>query len=656
MKQIKIIFKTHLDVGFTGMAADVIERYCSYDIPQAIKTAEYCRNIDFRYTWTVGAWLLYLYLERSDASERRIVEKAIERGDITWHALPFTVHSELAGETLFRYGLSLSQKLDERFGRHTIAAKLTDVPGHTRGIIRPLSEAGVSLLHIGINPASAIAQVPPLFRWRDSCGNEIIVIYQSEYGSLLVIPGQETAYQVVVGGDNTGAQTPDMVRNIIKGLKDTYPDAEVRGANLNDLAEELTPIRKHLPLITGEIGDSWIHGVGSDPQKVAQFRELCRFYIEEELNDQEQFNRNLLQITEHTWGFDEKTHFFNRIAWSAEEMKSILNTHEAQRFTASWQEQRNYLSSAIESLPTGLAEKAKQRLQALDASPVLASPHGVNQFKTAHFQLEIDPKRGCITELRPLHSECRFASTEHPLFLFVLESFDAFDMEHFMKSYLRSNEGWALADFGKPGMSDKYPRQMLEGFPCQCGGEYRDGSWYITITNILPLRGPGGFDQISLELELPDHTPEIHARLQWFGKSPDRQPHAVWLGFHSAIHVDFCRFAKLGEMIEARDAIPAGGHALHAIDESVSWGNSNHFLTLSTLDAPLLAPGRRQIGDFSNELPKLSEGISINLYNNFWGTNFPMWFGDDMAFRFQLQFNEDTTMGRSETFDKEQYI
>ena len=29
---------------------------------------------------------------------------------------------------LFQYGLSLSQKLDERFGMKTVAAKMTDVP------------------------------------------------------------------------------------------------------------------------------------------------------------------------------------------------------------------------------------------------------------------------------------------------------------------------------------------------------------------------------------------------------------------------------------------------------------------------------------------------------------------------------------------------
>ena len=95
------------------------------------------------------------------------MEDAILAGDITWHGLPFTTHSELMDADLFRFGLSLSKELDNRFGKHTIAAKLTDVPGHTRGIIPLLADAGIKFLHIGVNPGSTVPGVPPLFRWQD---------------------------------------------------------------------------------------------------------------------------------------------------------------------------------------------------------------------------------------------------------------------------------------------------------------------------------------------------------------------------------------------------------------------------------------------------------------------------------------------------------
>ena len=96
-----------------------------------------------------------LYTSRTADKTKRLCE-AIEDGDITWHGLPFTTHTELMSESLFRYGLSLSKELDKRFGKKTIAAKMTDVPGHTKAIIPHLAENGIEFLHIGVNPASAV--------------------------------------------------------------------------------------------------------------------------------------------------------------------------------------------------------------------------------------------------------------------------------------------------------------------------------------------------------------------------------------------------------------------------------------------------------------------------------------------------------------------
>ena len=47
---------------------------------------------------------------------------------------------------------------------------MTDVPGHTRGIISPLAAQGVKFLDIGVNDASTPAELPPLFVWKDTKG------------------------------------------------------------------------------------------------------------------------------------------------------------------------------------------------------------------------------------------------------------------------------------------------------------------------------------------------------------------------------------------------------------------------------------------------------------------------------------------------------
>ncbi|RYE52522.1 MAG: DUF5054 domain-containing protein, partial [Hyphomicrobiales bacterium] len=185
-KKIHLIFKTHLDIGFTDHAAKVREQYHNQFIPQAIATVEhfYAENsAQPEFIWTTGAWLIWDHLNSQDADRVKRLERAIERGLITWHALPFTTHTELMSPTLFRAGLSFSQELDQRFGRHTKAAKMTDVPGHTLGMVPLLAEAGVNFLHLGVNTASPVPDVPPIFRWRAPQGEEIVVMYQASYGA-----------------------------------------------------------------------------------------------------------------------------------------------------------------------------------------------------------------------------------------------------------------------------------------------------------------------------------------------------------------------------------------------------------------------------------------------------------------------------------------
>src|ERR1039458_7283380 len=153
VKTVYVIYKCHLDVGFTDTEHGVIRTYFDDYLPRAMDTAETLRRSggEERYVWTIAAWMLYHYLEHASADQRRRMEQAIGEGDIAWHALPFTWNSEMLDRSLIASALKLSAALDQRFGKKTIAGKLTDVPCHTRGLVGPLAEAGVSFLDIGDN-------------------------------------------------------------------------------------------------------------------------------------------------------------------------------------------------------------------------------------------------------------------------------------------------------------------------------------------------------------------------------------------------------------------------------------------------------------------------------------------------------------------------
>ena len=52
---------------------------------------------------------------------------------------------------------------------------------------------------------------------------------------------------------------------------------------------------------------------------------------------------------------------------------------------------------------------------------------------------------------------------------------------------------------------------------------------------------------------------------------------------------------------------------------------------------PAVALGERTPLLFSNEWPDLRKGIHSCLFNNAWGTNYIMWYGEDARARYTLK-------------------
>src|SRR5215831_1566790 len=176
VKRVLVMFKCHFDAGFIDTQAAVVHRYFKEYFPRAIDLANELRQSgSYRYVWTTGSWLLYEYLEQATPAEQARMEKAVSAGDIAWHALPFTWQTELMDASMIAGGIGLSKTLDRRFGTTTTGAKMTDVPGHTRGLIAPLSAQGVKFLDIGVNDASTPAEVPPAHRWRSCTTMDTVV-------------------------------------------------------------------------------------------------------------------------------------------------------------------------------------------------------------------------------------------------------------------------------------------------------------------------------------------------------------------------------------------------------------------------------------------------------------------------------------------------
>ena len=92
--------------------------------------------------------------------------------------------------------------------------------------------------------------------------------------------------------------------------------------------------------------------------------------------------------------------------------------------------------------------------------------------------------------------------------------------------------------------------------------------------------------------------------------------------------------SKLGQWIDPTKVVRNGGRRLMATDRGIR----NECMALDTLDAVLVNMGEPAIYRFRNDPVPTEQGFCINLFNNAWGTNFPMWYDQDASFRFRLQF------------------
>lgn len=688
IKTVHIVFKTHLDIGFTDLAQNVLDQYNRSFIPRAIELAERMSTLagPERFIWTTGAWLIRHYLDHAAPAEVARMEEAIRNGRIVWHGLPFTTHTELMDRPLFEFGLSIGKRLDETYGKHTIAAKMTDVPGHTIGIVPLLAAAGLRYLHLGTNSSSKAPDVPPAFIWQAADGSEVIVNYHDSYGDAMEIPGFEDALYFAHTLDNVGPPSMEDILALHHDLGERYPDAVIQASTMDAFAEKLWAFKASLPVVTEEIGDSWIYGPPSDPSKIAAYRELLRlrdqWVAEGRLtpgsDEYENYCLNLLLVPEHTWGMEIKKfmpdfvnyakaefaaareqdvigdNLFPRTyefasRWSSQHTKktgnAVFTYSDVER---SWDEQRQYIQSALASLNADKrreAETALSKLRPARASAASYHPIAVGQsYRFGQFEV-VFAGDGSICSLKDSRNKA-WADEHSRIGRYSYQTFGLPDYQRWYEqyhTYWNRNADWVIGDFGKPAFEFAKPTPVNRTF-------------FPSVESISALAAQDA-DQVIIKLRMPQEACEIQGApreleltyrfaldravielaLDWFDKDAHRLPEASWFTIAPIVNnANLWRMDKVGATLSPLEVVKDGNRGMHAIESKLTYRGAEGTATIETLDAPVVSIGKPRLLRFDNTFADMNGGFHFNLHNNVWGTNFRMWYEEDAKFRFTL--------------------
>lgn len=268
-----LVMKSHFDIGYSALARAVEHEYRTTMIDRALDTMEQNAKVagpGEQFVWTIPGWPMQTILwDGQNPARKQRIEDALRRGNLVIHALPYTIETGSADvETLARCFI-YSSRIARKYGLPLPNdAKMTDVPGHDWIIPTLLSHAGVRFFHLGANPTNVQLKQPRLFWWEGPDGSRVLTMFSSGYDSGLLPPADwphRTWLAMVMGGDNEGPPAAASVRGWIAKIRQNFPNARITVGRMEDFADSLLAEKPDLPVVRGNVSDSWIHGLASSP-------------------------------------------------------------------------------------------------------------------------------------------------------------------------------------------------------------------------------------------------------------------------------------------------------------------------------------------------------------------------------------------------------
>lgn len=360
-----------------------------------------------------------------------------------------------------------------------------------------------------------------------------------------------------------------------------------------------------------------------------------------------------------------------------------IGTAAWQAVAASFVEQRGYVDAAVAALRDLPLRRTIEA--ALDASRPRRPARSPAQRgymplslpstqQCAHLSLRLDA-RGAVIGLVDRRTGRVWATPANPLGLLHYTTHSEDEFRDFITRYMQpmcavrcDGCGFAKCRLNDAGAvaADYAPSLLADGAWVLADAAGTACSFELHLTfpqRIQQLFGAPGDVILTLNVSADAlDQQQITVDLQWFDKRPTRMAESIWMTFNPvAPDPSRWRLHKMGEWISPYDgachaprrsrsptaAVPTaaapphrrtawrsdlvvvnGSRSLHAVWKGVRYEGADGaapLLSIDTLDAPVVAPGRASpILFLQDEQPEVERGMSFCLFNNLWNTNCAM--------------------------------
>jgi hypothetical protein len=398
----------------------------------------------------------------------------------------------------------------------------------------------------------------------------------------------------------------------------------------------------------------------------------------------------LLLVPEHTWGMDLKRYLPDYLNYRKKDfikarkqniIPAAVVREGAQKylppkdtdtnpvvipevsysqFEASWKEQRDYISTAIECLSDQkLLHEAHLALE--EVKPVWipadrSAREGYCPIRLeeplylCNWEILFNASTGSISSLKEIMNNLNICQAGGSLGLYRYEIYSHKEYKEFYSRYLIQSEDhydWSLPDYTKPGLELLGELAHTVYFPEDASGYMLENQFGCEIRIYAKLPNEactlyGAPREILTRYVFSKKDRKLTITHHWHKKDANRIPESSWLDFNLNLASNSaCLMDKMGNRISPGDVVKNGNRALHAVGKNITCQAVNtegqlFSIVLESRDAPLVSIGKPRILQFDQSIPDCREGLYFNLHNNLWGTNFPMWYSEDGMFQFTL--------------------